>query len=39
LVARSKLPFTAGISIVPLGLGDSSALIGAAAVALTNMNN
>jgi hypothetical protein len=33
------LPFTAGISIVPLGLGDSSALIGAAAVALTNMNN
>ena len=39
LAARSKLPFTAGISIVPLGLGDSSALIGAAAVALTNMNN
>jgi len=39
LASRSKLPFTAGISIVPLGLGDSSALIGAAAVALANINN
>lgn len=37
LVARSKLQFTSGISIVPLGLGDSSALVGAAAVALTNI--
>ena len=39
LASRSKLPFTAGISIVPLGLGDSSALIGAAAVALTSITN
>lgn len=39
LRSRSKLPFTSEISIVPLGLGDSSALIGAAAVALTRMNH
>jgi glucokinase len=37
LAARSKLPFTTGVSIVPLGLGESSALIGAAAVALTSI--
>lgn len=34
---RSKLQFTSGVSIEPLGLGDSSALIGAAAVALTSI--
>lgn len=39
LRSRSKLPFTSEISIVPLGLGDSSALIGAAAVALTGMTH
>ena len=37
LASRAKLPFTTGISIVPLGLGESSALIGAAAVALTRI--
>jgi len=37
LASRSKLPFTTGVSIVPLGLGESSALIGAAAVALTSI--
>jgi glucokinase len=37
LGSRSKLQFTSGVSIVPLGLGDSSALIGAAAVALTSI--
>lgn len=37
LRSRSKLPFTSDISIVSLGLGDSSALIGAAAIALTQM--
>ena len=32
-VLRSKLSFLAGVDIVPVGLGDSSALIGAAAIA------
>jgi len=32
-VLRSKLSFLAGADIVPVGLGDSSALIGAAAIA------
>lgn len=32
-VLRSKLSFSAGVDIVPVGLGDNSALIGAAAIA------
>jgi glucokinase len=31
--ARARIGFTRGLDIVPLGLGDRSALIGAAAVA------
>jgi glucokinase len=36
-VTRSRIGFTRGLDIVPLGLGDRSALVGAAAVALRDL--